>query len=506
MSGVLGLNIRGQGMSAENVVAYQRRLKAHTHLVLDEPKLAALLVSECMRVIYRRSDDDHAHTKFNPVLFVRDLHAAAPAGCYLSLGNEPGRGSLGALADWTDKALRECERLGRKAVIFNFETGNPNPDDWNTLAPVLDYARRGGHLLGLHAYFDGKVEDQYKGVPNTLVPLSRFGAACPEIVITELGAAIRMDPHIGYGGYISSEAYAAELAKCAQIYSALGIAVNVYMYGVWHNFGIQDDEVVKNALILSNERYQVKEISVEFRSGIVESMSGSYANVRAGYTTRSPVVGKLVVGAAVVYRPTDIKQDGYTWLQIDQPVRGYVAAEVCRIRDTPPAAKVLLPVPYMSQLAVDAAQINNDCPESCAWMLIQYDRVRKQQRTMPMLTVDMMVRKRQDVPQPLTHITALLDGFGVDAKYARPITLDVIVKELDAGRAVIALVAYKHIKADSFTGGHYVVFVGYSADGYYIHDPYKGGANFYLRREAAERALSDVSAFAAFSYQGVVLV
>lgn len=515
--GILGLNIKGQGQSADNVVAYQRRLKAHTNLVMDEPKLAAMLLSPdpdnkphpiTSRVIYRRSGDDHAHTRFpNAAAFVRALHADAPTGCYLYLGNEPGRGSLGALANWTAAALNECDRLGRKGVVFNFETSNPMPDDWRVLEYVIRQAKNGGHLLGLHAYFDRKVEDRYRAVDNTLVPLRVFGAGCPEIVITELGAAINMDPNNGYQGDISSEAYAAELVSCAAIYAQHGIACNIFMHGDWSDFGIQNDAVVTGAIASANKVYQ-KGIAVMegFQHGVIAWLRSDVVNVRSGHSIYTPVVKTLRQGDHVTYRATGIKQDSYTWTEISAPVIGFVASEVCRIEPLADPPKVLLPVPYYSQLAADADDINNDCPEACTLMCIQYDRVRKGQRTMPLLTINMLVRQRADKPQVLAYITDLLVGFGVDARYARPITPDVIRKELDAGRPVIALVAYKHIFQDAFTGGHYVVFVGYSDDGFTIHDPYKAGSNFYLSNAQADKALSETAAFAAFTYQGVILV
>lgn len=619
-NGTLGLNIKGQGQSADNIVAYQIRLQAHTNLVMDEPKLAEMLLSPdprdprrriTNRVIYRRSGDDHAHTKWAAVDFVGQIHDQAPPGCLLYLGNEPGRGSLELLANWTISGMNAAYRLGRRAVILNFELLAPHRSDWETvLARVVLQAKDQGHLLGLHAYFDRRVADTYRAVQHTLLPQEIFGANCPEITITELGAAIGMHPENGYQGDISSQAYGDELTECARIYAERGITAQVYMYGPWFDFGIQDDETVKDALVAANQRYPVREVvviadykigtvtattdpnganvreaattasaikgtlkqdtivsyrptgisangytwlqlaqpiagfvaasvvtikdgvQVPFKAGTVTATTDpTGANVRALPTTAAAIKSKLTTGTAVSYRPSGVKANGYTWLELEQPMQGFVASEVVTIAGTALPPKVLLPVPYFSQLSPDANAIDNDCPDAAGASLAHH--VRLQTRTtlerlatsdlpqetrgllatlaarmlpMPRLTVNVLVGKRADETRLPTYIVDLLSGWGVAARITLGLTPDFIRRELDAERPVIGLVAYKHIYPDVFTGGHYVVFVGYNDDGFFIHDPYKAGKNYFLSNTKVDLALSDTQPFASLPYQGVTLV
>jgi hypothetical protein len=496
-------------------------------------------------------------------------------------------------------------------VIFNFELLAPLRSDWETvLRRVVLQAKDQGHLLGLHAYFDRRVADTYRAVQHTLLPQEIFGANCPEITITELGAAIGMHPENGYQGDVSSQAYGDELTEGARIYAERGITAQVYMYGPWFDFGFQDDDTVKDALVAANQRYPVKEIVVvtDFKIGTVTATTDpdganvresattasaikgtlkqdtvvSYrptgitangyswlqisqpiagyvaasvvtikdgvqvpfkagtvtattdptgANVRALPTTAAAIRGKLTTGTAVSYRPSGVKANGYTWLELDDSNAGYVASEVVTISGSTLPPKVLLPVPYFSQLAFDANAIDNDCPDAAGDSLAQYSRVlaREQllglansdlpeatksllreiaarQKTMPRLTVNVMVGRRTDEPRLPSYIVELLDGWGVPSAIRLGLTPDVIRQELNARRPVIGLVAYRHIYTDAFTGGHYVVFVGYNDDGFFIHDPYKAGANYYLPNSKVDLALSDTKAFAVLPYQGVVLV
>jgi hypothetical protein len=130
------------------------------------------------------NDDDVQVTYPDAAGFVDYLHARAPDGAALSLGNEPG-GNLAVLAAWTISALNRCDELGRIGVALNLSYGNPEPGDWTgALKPVLDRLANTHHILGLHEYWS----------PGTLGKgywTSRWVGHIPRsvrVAITELGA------------------------------------------------------------------------------------------------------------------------------------------------------------------------------------------------------------------------------------------------------------------------------------------------------------------------------
>ena len=231
----IGLNILGDRPNVGGSVEAARQLRAAYHVVMDNPALAAQIAPLCTRgLIYRMwRDDDNAQERTDPVQFVRQRHDQAPTGALLYLGNEPW--PTKQLADWTLAALDECERLGRRGVVFNFSTGNPELAHWPIFEPVLRRLRRGGHVLGLHEYFDrrwnsGDSHPWHVGRVERVIEYMRMlGIALPDIVITELGECRRFVPDRGYrwngdGEALSDDDYARQLVEVGRFYRRLGIA------------------------------------------------------------------------------------------------------------------------------------------------------------------------------------------------------------------------------------------------------------------------------------------
>ena len=231
----IGLNILGDRPNVGGSVEAARQLRAAYHVVMDNPALAAQIAPLCARgLIYRMwRDDDNAQERTDPVQFVRQRHDQAPPGALLYLGNEPW--PTQQLADWTLRALDECERLGRRGVVFNFSTGNPELSRWPTFELVLRRLRRGGHALGLHEYFDrhwnrGDSHPWHVGRVERVIEYMRArGIALPEIVITELGECRRFVPDRGYrwdgdGEALSDDDYVRQLVEVGRFYRRLGIA------------------------------------------------------------------------------------------------------------------------------------------------------------------------------------------------------------------------------------------------------------------------------------------
>ncbi len=337
----IGVNALIQGISLEPLIAFNAEARSPVHVVIDEPKAAAALLAQGSQVIYRWSDDDHAHERHQPKPFVQRLHAEAPAGCVLQLGNEPGRQSLELLDAWTVSALDECERLGRKAGIFAFATGEPEPDDWKRMRRSVEQARTGGHWLILHEYFDGYVR---RSVPWHIGRFNNayavFGAGTPQIVIGELACAVNYNPYAGWQTYLTAEQYAAELIEAQGIYAPRGIPSCVFVWGPWDRtttFEIRGEAVIHRAIIDYNAGREEDDMVPGYGRARTKQ-AGANVNLRGGPGLKHAPVGVVRTGDWVKRLPgSTVAADGYTWAQIalDRDAgshqHGWVATEVIEV-------------------------------------------------------------------------------------------------------------------------------------------------------------------------------
>lgn len=228
-----GFHILGdQGTHVSHAVDVATQVSAKYHVILNHPEMASAVMATGATVIYRRwkrdlggnNGDDSAHLHYEPRHFVRLLDAEAPPGCLLYLGNEPDASDLARLNAWTIAALEECERLGRKGVILNFATGNPERAGWPLLRGAVEKAAAGGHLLGLHEYFDNSVQKDYPHHVGRHEALYALFDRVPEIVITEIAHVEKFDPHTGWRKVgMTLEKYRDELRQALEIYNRHGI-------------------------------------------------------------------------------------------------------------------------------------------------------------------------------------------------------------------------------------------------------------------------------------------
>lgn len=75
----------------------------------------------------------------------------------------------------------------------------------------------------------------------------------------------------------------------------------------------------------------------------------------------------------------------------------------------------------------------------------------------------------------IADIMTALRAYRIDHEHKCPITLADARALLALGHPIIALVGYgnlpTHLKADTYNGNHYVILSGYTAAGFYVHDP-----------------------------------
>lgn len=335
----IGFVIQPQGVSLDTLVDAARTVHASTHVVIDEAKAVPSFQALGAQVIYRRSDDDHAHEKFDAAQFVQDMHAIAPHGALLHLGNEPGRNTLAALDAWTLTALQTCDRVGRKGVIFNFETGNPEPPDWPALSASIQYAYQHGHFVGLHEYFDVTVARSLTWHIGRFSFLQEtFGAKTPRIIITELGCAVGYNPYAGWATIHTQESYARELEAAMDIYRSYGIDALVFMLGYWDRtatFDVRGQQVIFDAMAAMNSGAgEGEEMAVPGYVRVTTKQTGAVVNVRAAASISAPIVATVKTGDWAKKVGSPVKNGAYTWqpVAVDKSetshVHGWVATEI----------------------------------------------------------------------------------------------------------------------------------------------------------------------------------
>lgn len=259
---VNGFNILGdRGLSNENMIADVRDTGGHTHVILNNDKLTAMILIIGRRAIFRFKgtgswDDDNAHTSSIPAHErVQVMHRMAPIGAILYLVNEPS-GAYEQLATWTLEALDECNKLGRKACIFNFAVGNPSDATLELLKPVVEFAYEHGHIVGWHEYRnpadgEGYVPDGHYDIGRFLSGRRIWGVKCPEIVITELGVTVNYRDSAGYRTIWTDEQMGEAIEAWTRFYASHGVKVCHYAYGgqgdpKWDSFEVKYPAIQKS--------------------------------------------------------------------------------------------------------------------------------------------------------------------------------------------------------------------------------------------------------------------
>lgn len=132
----------------------------------------------------------------------------------------------------------------------------------------------------------------------------------------------------------------------------------------------------------------------------------------------------------------------------------------------------LLPVPYVSQLAPDAATHNNDCGAACAVMLLSaYQKIT--------LTPDEFYSRFGISGDPYLSVTQLrnaMGSLGLMTDFQAGLSIQDLFNALAMSKPVIALIRYKPLSdagltEKTFQGPHFAVVVGMDIKNIYIHDP-----------------------------------
>lgn len=245
-----------------------------------------------------------------------------------------------------------------------------------------------------------------------------------------------------------------------------------------------------------------------WKSGRIRRFNGGAGRIRTAPTEFSGYASSFIpptyTDAFLAVKPEWGRWGQVRWNEL----KGWTHLDYIQFEETivPETPIRTLSVPYVSQLGNIPA---NDCGPACCLMLIQERLTRAGLRTMNALTLGTVLAftpGKGDDTTTTHQLGNILVQFGMTPVITDTLTREAIRQNLERGVPSLVLVAYKHIlPSDSFDGGHYVVVVGYSENGFWVHDPYHGGANLFIPNNQMERALTDVSPFASRPYQGVYI-
>lgn len=341
MTGYLGVNIRGGGLSNENVATFVEQLTPRAALVINEAKLAAMLVGFVPRTIFRMKgnagilDDDMAFDKHSPVLFAEALHNLAPPGCWVYGGNEFGSEQLEKQNDWTLRFVERCVQLGRKPLVHNQSLQHPlsGRTGWQILKSSAEAAQQAGGGIGPHVYYYPFIGHEWERQPrNSFMVLDEvrdvFGVDMP-LVISEFGYAEGYDPYKGYHGFLPEEDYADEherLASIAQKYDADFLTYGIFPPGTeWENFNIWlADAWLKPRMVLMN---QLVEVPMGVNDMVyVRKPDVTYSlNIRATPSVAAEIVGSVAPTELVILLEANVDQG---WVKIRRSnLVGYVSLQ-----------------------------------------------------------------------------------------------------------------------------------------------------------------------------------
>lgn len=376
--GTIGVNILGGGFSNEGLAAYIiQDLKPRSVVVINEEKLAAMLVRHVERVLFRMKDtsgikdDDSAYGKHDPVVFIDALHALAPAGCWLYAGNEFGSSNLAAQDEWNYQAAIHAHKLGRKIGIQAQYTQHflQGEAGWASQRRSIEIA----DAVLPHCYYMESIEFELQRRPRHGFMVldeirSVYGDALP-IIVTEFGYAHEDNPRRGFEGILSEDRYAEDTEKAARYCQERGADLLVYLMAQpgteWETFNVREKERYKQRIATFNRRSPVTQTPTvnwsdnvgqgeQYRILKVDGSTTTPIRVRADGGTSFADVGRFVVGDVITIYDGDVKTDArYTWKRAQREsdgLKGWIAVnlltlEALEVEPVDPHPPISVPLP-----------------------------------------------------------------------------------------------------------------------------------------------------------------
>ena len=535
MNGINGINTRTQLVNRDNELAAMRKIGGRYALVMNDPELAAMAAGQGIRVIYRESGDapEDDPLKTDPEVFVRLRHVHAPDAAYIHLLNE-----IDPSTDeqkWNREALKVAKSINRKCVVGNYST-HRSREQWEFARPLLAETVGAGHAVSFHHYVP---PGNAAGGIEWITVKSGVGGLwlCTEFAFGRYTAGGQIDAHRGWRGITSPEERWAFIEKWSAYYSAKNIALLWWCFDWWdqpsvevakaEGFGYNDLPDVLDSLATFNKIYTVKDVPTVPTVNIPSNPGDGVAAevITSGLRMRADANGAylraFVHGERVTLFPDTQKTvpgSAYTWAFLHdgfnnpgwaapKDLNGTVWINPVKTLDTPIKK---LDVPYNSQSDPTAKRFKNDCGAAACLMMLRYAFIKRGLLDPVKISVDDMASDtslvQADDGLTVQELKALMAGYGLAVDTRADLKPKMIRALIDADQPILALVNYGlYNPPDTFNGGHFCVITAYGARGYWTHDPYSGGADFYVSNEVLEASMRDVLAFANNSYEGLTL-
>lgn len=178
-------------------------------------------------------------------------------------------------------------------------------------------------------------------------------------------------------------------------------------------------------------------------------------------------------------RASEIAQQLRNELDRTITVMHRIAAQIDALDD---AQGVLITVPYRSQHDDDAKISRADCGPACIAMLLEWRGL--------FVKIDDLSRETSLGTTNAGQLIAAAEKHGLNLIRRAPMSIADVENQIRLGKPMIALIRYQDfgsVRQDlAYTGLHWVVVVGFSADSIYINDPDYWGAR---RLEGQGRAV-----------------
>lgn len=340
MSGRIGLNVLGGGFSNETLARFIiDELRPRSVVVINEAKLAAMLVGSVERVLFRMKDttgiknDDSAYDKHDPVEFIDALNALAPHGCWLYAGNEFGSSSLIAQNNWNLAAVHHAHRLGRKVGIqaqytHHFEQGAAG---WATQRASIVEA----DALLPHIYYYPTVEAELALPRSGFSVLSDIRGLYPDkpLVISEFAYYHQRDARRGPNGVLDDDRTASDIEAaagyCALFDADLCPFVVAQPGTEWETFNLINRTAVLRRFAAYNRSKPVGDTSgfgQKLTGGVMTLLGGATGvNFRSQPNGSAPLAGSSFKGREAV---SYWSQSAGGWWKVERGgVVGYVSAQ-----------------------------------------------------------------------------------------------------------------------------------------------------------------------------------
>lgn len=338
MLGCIGPHIEANaiGYTRARSIAAAKKIGGKYATIVNDPLLCAELLSVGIIPIYRVNKggflDDDAHNKgYSARDYIRFANSELEdKTALISFVNEPGRQNLTVLRDFLLEGIDEANNLGRKLVLGNWSYGNPEPEDWDVLAPVLREMSDGKHILGVHEGYDIEHPNLDKTYPYLI---GRFLEIKKKynlsVIVTEFAA--NKTAWDGWQTWLGWQTWASKVEDAVKnVYSPNGVYITPFTLYPWQTgFDYINQIELQEEFNRINERNPMDKFIPEPTAGgkkaKVSKMPGKFINLRS--QPEGTDIGDILKDQTVTVFLLDNPVNGWVFVKTDQGPSGWVSLQ-----------------------------------------------------------------------------------------------------------------------------------------------------------------------------------